>query len=205
MINANSPTGDQWSAQTNAYPYTNAFGTNFWQLSMAIDSNGEVYGAVEIWTPAASVWNMHTPILATATNLFIQPNDQFIVDIFQADGQSSGYFWAVSFNYYKASTATTYQGVISIPSQFFAQLGTWQLNIVGENAGSSPNVLFNSGGGTTEFYSLVSSSTWLPVNPSCAGTIQGGGTLTFETSNMHYGTPVNGCSPTCLFQGFKHG
>ena len=121
--------GNQWSAQVNAYPYTNSYGLDFMQFNMAVDTYGEVYGAVELWTPSGgSVWDMHTSTLATATNDLVNSGDKFTVELFQADGYNSGNLWAAEFTYYNAYSGNTYEGTIDIPSTYYAQAASSQLN-----------------------------------------------------------------------------
>jgi hypothetical protein len=191
--------GNQWSAQTNAYPLANPAGLDFLQFNLAINSAGQIYGAVEYWIPSGSVYNVHTSTLATVTH--VSKGDEFITTILEDNGNNNNQLYSVSFTYYQASTGNSWTLNINPPTKNYVQVASWQLNIVGESTTSNPRATFNSGGGTTTYFSLVSASTWLSSQPKC---VQGQGVLTGETSNMQYATPTTSCITTCVLQGFKY-
>jgi hypothetical protein len=181
--------GNQWSAQDNGYVYPNdwegtGFSINFVQYNLAINSNGQVYGAVQIWAGAyGSVWNYNTAPLATVTH--VNTNDEFFIDPV-TDKSNAPAVIAVDFYYYESSIGKEFEQIATIPSGDATTLLAWQLNIVGENNGAS-NAQFTSGTGISYYLpDLNTNANWQSSIPSCAQTPYD---ITAETSNMAYHTP----------------
>jgi len=203
----------QWSAQMNADTVNsttlNPNKLDWMQFNMAIDSSGNIYGAIEYWTEhGGSQFNNHTKTIHNVNGQGkLNSGDTFLIDV---STNSTGAFY-VDFTYYDSATSTYYTQSIDISTvPSFAHgdivpVYAWQLNIAAENSGSPAGgyVTFSSGGGLMD-YSGSATQTWSGSQPSCtpplAENSDGLVPTTGESSNMKYFTPT--VSAGIVFQGY---
>jgi hypothetical protein len=141
------------------------------QFNMAIDSSGRVYGSIELWNHTRFLWDSGHKNLVTVSH--VQSGDYCQVSIYQHDSTSVN-VWDVQFWHYENSNSTAHFTSVSIPSQYYAPISTWQLNIAGENSGSNPDAVFTSGGANAHYYSFADNSVWMSTLPSSSCAVQPG-------------------------------
>jgi hypothetical protein len=205
----------QWSTQMNADTVNssslNPNKLDWMQFNMAIDSSGNIYGAIEYWTEhGMSQFSNHTKTIHNVNSQgHLNSGDIFQIEV---STNSTGAFY-VDYTYYDSANSNYYSASIQISKvPGFAKgdivpVYSWVLNIVAENSGSPSggSVTFSSGGGTMEYFGGVSqgsSGSQPSCTPPLAENSDGLVPYTYEMSNMQYFTPTTSAGD--VYQGFEY-
>ena len=182
MYNTNGASGRQWTAQMNAYANPNTLhgDISFLQYAEGINNNGQIYGLVEYWNPHNTiVFYQGTGTLATVSD--VQGGDNFYIETFTNNNHNVN---LVKFYYYHSGTLYG-PASVTVTSDSYVNIYSWQVNIVGDAVVS--NAHFSPSEDGTIYYSMGSGTFMQMSNgPSC---VQNCCAITGETSDLIYGTP----------------